>query len=52
MKAPTQEHTMDAEAKEFRPKRNASEMTRVRINDLANDDREGPFNEKYLIADD
>ena len=52
MKAPTQEHTMDAEAKEFRPRRNANEMARVRINDLANDDREGPFNEKYLIADD
>ena len=43
---------MNAEAKEFRPRRNANEITRVRINDLAKGNREGPFNEKYLIADD
>ena len=39
----TQEHTMNSESEEFRPRRNASEITRVRINELANDDREGPF---------
>ena len=36
---------MKAEGEEFRQKSNASEVARVRINDLANDDRERPFNE-------
>ena len=49
---PTQEHTMNAEAEEFRPRRDANEIARVRINDLANDDRKGPFNEQYLITND
>ena len=33
------------EAEKFRPGRNISEIARVSINDLANDEREGPFNE-------
>ena len=49
--APTEEHTMNAEVEKFWPRRNVSEITRVRINDLANDNGEGPFNEQYLIAD-
>ena len=43
---------MNAEAEEFRPRRDANEIARVRINDLANDDRKGPFNEQYLITND
>ena len=50
--APTQNNTITAEAGEFQPKRNASEMTRVRINYLANDDTGEPFNEQYLITND
>ena len=43
---------MNADAEEFRARRNTSKIVRVRINDLANDDREGPFNQQYLITND
>ena len=43
--ASTQEHMMNAEAEAFRPRRNPSEIARVRINDLVNNERQGPFNE-------
>ena len=41
---------MNSEAQEFWPKSNASGIARVRTNDLANNDREGPLGELYLIA--
>ena len=49
---PAQEPTMNADAEEFRAGRNTSKIVRVRINDLANDNREGPFNQQYLITND
>ena len=49
---PAQEPTMNADAEEFRARRSTSKIVRVRINDLANDDREGPFNQQYLITND
>ena len=49
---PAQEPTMNADAEEFRARRNTSKIVRVRINDLANDNREGPFNQQYLITND
>ena len=36
---------MNAEAEDFLPRRNATEITRVMINDLANHDIEEPLNE-------
>ena len=50
--APAQEHTMNPEVQEFRPRKNASEIARGRINNLANDEREGPFSEQHLITND
>ena len=41
----TKEPTMNANAEEFRPRRNASEIARIRIIDLANDGMEEPLNE-------
>ena len=43
--APTQEHTMNAAAEEFRPKINANKIARVMINNLTINDREGTVNE-------
>ena len=45
--APTQEHTINEEAEEFRPKRNVS-----KIHDLGNDYRERPFNQQHFITND
>ena len=36
---------MNAEEEEFRPRRNAIEFARAKMNNLANDEREGSFNE-------
>ena len=46
--APTEEHTMNAEAEEFRPRRNVTETSWVRINNLENDEKERPFGEQYF----
>ena len=36
---------MNAETEEFRPRRSGCEIACGRINNLASDNREGPFNE-------
>ena len=41
----TEEPTMNVNAEEFWPRRNASEIARIRIIDLANDGMEEPLNE-------
>ena len=45
IKVPAQEHKTNEEAEEFQPRRNTSEIARVRLNNLTNDVTEGPFNE-------
>ena len=50
--APTQEHFNNAEAEEFRPRRNTSEIAQVRINGVANYEKECPFNEWCLTTND
>ena len=47
----TEEPTMDVNAEEFRPRRNAPKLAQTRIIDLANDVMEEPLN-NYLIKDD
>ena len=41
----TKEPTMNVNAEEFRPRRNASEIARIRITELTNDEMEEPLNE-------
>ena len=43
---------MKVNAEEFRPRRSASEIARIRIIDSANDGMEEPLNKYYLIMDD
>ena len=43
--APTEEHTMNLEAEEFRPRINVIETSWVRINNSENDEKERPFGE-------
>ena len=48
----TEEPTINENAEEFRPRRNASKITQIRMIDLTNDGMEELLNEYYLIMDD